>query len=225
MGGAGIKGSYGWWTNVWAIGNIVKGIYQNSFEKPAAKKRKLVFKEGKVVPDPELGVTDEASLRALTHLEQEAYWRRHVSGNSIARLERVIAACTAENPRDRITIPALLLEITKGLSEAHDPSGEEAAPPLHWEADGQKLLIAHTHDRIRKLATSNLYSRRDIGLRLHANVYAEMQGLLKGQDSPVSLGEPMKFQIRPHDRQKWDEVVRRVFGNGEGKLMAEKHPG
>ncbi|OIW25008.1 hypothetical protein CONLIGDRAFT_717959 [Coniochaeta ligniaria NRRL 30616] len=214
---------HGWWTNVRAIGAMMKRAY----EDPTAmrKRTRILFKEDIVVPDPELGVTDEASLSALAHLEQEAYWRRHVNKNRhqipTARLERVIDACMAENPRDRITIPDLLLEITKGLRGVGDD-----AKPLHWEEDGQKLLIAQTHDRIRKLTTSGLYSRRDIGLRLHSAVCAEMDSLFKGRDSPVDLTKPpVKFKIRRDDRQKWDDVVRTPYINRhdeEGEVMHEK---
>lgn len=221
------KGNYGWWTNVWAVGDIVGGIYRHS-QPPIKKPRKSVYQGDKVVPDPALGVTDAASLAALTHREQETYWRRHANrnNNSAARLERLIEACTADNPRDRITIPDLLLEITKGLSEADKSRREEELPPLHWEEDGQRMLIGRCHDRVRKMTTSNLYSRRELGLRLHTAVCEEMQGLARGKDGPpddMSAGRAQeRFSIRVEDRQKWDEVVRRLFVDEKGKPAAEK---
>lgn len=209
------------------------GIYRHSqppIKKPRSKS--VSFQDNdNVVPDPALGVTDPASLAALTHREQEAYWRRHAgsrgsSSNSAARLERLVAACTAERPRDRITIPDLLLEITKGLSEADKSRRDQPPPPLHWEEDGQRMLIARCHDRIRKLASSNLYSRRELGLRLHSAVCEEMQALARGRDGPSPEELPMggaqeRFNIRVEDRQKWDEVVRKLFVE-QGRPAAER---
>jgi hypothetical protein len=205
----------------------VGGTYYRSMSD-ADKNDAFAFHRDKVVPDASLGVTDEASLKALTHLEQEAYWRRHANRNSDprGRMYWLIERCTAPNPRDRITIPELLLEITKGLSEADESRRKEPAPPLHWEEDGQRVLISRCHDRIRRLTTSNLYSRKEIGLRLHSAVYKEMQGLAQGKDVPPDnlrgLEVEGRFAIRLDDRQKWDEVVRRLFVDAHGKPAAEK---
>lgn len=175
-----------------------------------------------IVPDESLGVTGAASLSSLTYLEQETYWRRHADSDPVTRLQRVIARCTAENPRDRITIPELLLECVKGIAESTRDRWGLGEEVLDWEEDGQRILIANAANQVGELTRSKLWSSRDIGLRLFKSMGMELSGLYQGEDEPRVDDDIKPFEIRRDDRQKWDEVARKVFVDENEKPAAKR---
>lgn len=73
-------------------------------------------------------------------------------GLSLARLRRLVDACTMQAPQSRVDISNLLIEVTRGLAEAgaHSDPGWREPPPVQWEADAQDRFIGLAQDRVEE---------------------------------------------------------------------------
>ena len=117
-------------------------------------------------------------LAELSHLGKEAYWReaRPVDADlARRRLARLIDRCVSEQPTERIAIPELLLEITKGLKEAGGFPVDWVSPPLHWEADGQEEFLKLTRNGIRRDVASTWPSTAARARRLREEVDLQLE--------------------------------------------------